>query len=191
MASTFEDYFKIILFFPIITFMILFTYNVLQDSGDDYIINETYNITLGLMKSGELNVSSATIAFLEDTRDKYYETNLPIDLIFLSVIIEIFLITCFVSLKSRKKTIFSFYGMVTFGAMLFLFIGTFIDQIVVWLFQNFYYSFFNLTRSATPIANWYIANSLFVNFIWFVVVVIINQLRFEWFVNKFDGGSQT
>lgn len=183
---------KIVVLFNIITWLFLFIFQLYTDIGDDYIIAEGYNITLDLLNSGEINVSPEMITFLEDTRDEYYETDLPLDLFFLGFFMNLFLVTSFMAFMGRKKGIYTFMGAATWGTMIFLFVLTFIDQIVVWLFDNAYTNLFNLDRAGTPIAFWFIDNNNAIAFFWFIWLLAINQFDFEWVMGKLklEGGFQ-
>lgn len=192
MTNIFARFGKIVLLFNIIAWMFLFVFQLYTDIGDDYIIAESYNVTLSAMKSGELSVSNQTITFLENTQTEYYDTDLPIDLFFLGFWLNLFLMTSFAAFMNRKAPIYSFFGLVTWGMMLFLFLLTFIDQITVWLFDNAYFNLFNLDRGTTPIAFWFIDNNNAIAFFWFLWLLLINQFDFEWVLGRtrLEGGFQ-
>lgn len=191
-SNPFWTFGKIVIFFNILTWLLLFTVNLWTDIGDDYIIAESYNITLELIDSGEVNVSPEIRTFLADTRDEYYDTDLPVDLFFLGFFLNMFLTTAFLAFKARKKSIYSFFGAITFGTMVFLFALTFIDQIVAWLFDNAYFNLFNLDRVGTPIADWFVLNNNAISFFWFVILLLINQFDMNWIVGKMrlEGGFE-
>ena len=183
---------KIIILFNIITWLFLFIFQLYTDIGDDYIILEAYNATLGAIDDGEINVSPEMVTFLENTQTEYYETDIPIDLFFLGFFVNMVIVTSYTAFISRKKSIYTFMGAITWGTMIFLFILTFIDQITAWLFENAYFNLFNLDRGGTPIAFWFIENNNAIAFFWFIWLLVINQFDLEWVMGKLkvEGGFQ-
>lgn len=179
--------FGIILIFGIITFLFAFSFFLIKETSDDLIFDETYNVTKEVVQ--DLNVSIQMQNHIDDIKTEYDSINWPIDLLFLVMFIGAFIITVKISVTSAKLPIYSFYGIVTFGTMLFLFMLSFIEQAREYLFNNFYYNVFDFANVSTPIMDYFITNMAWICFVWFLAIVLANQYeKLALLFNTEEGG---
>jgi len=175
----------LIIMFGFFVFLLLFNYSFFFETGRDLAINITHNVTTGID-----GISQEMINHMDKSKDSYASQGelVPIDLFFLGMWITTFITTIIISISARKQGIMSFFGSLLFLSMIGLFIMTFIEQVRVWLFDNFYYNLFDLTSVSTPIANFYLNNSLIIGFFWIIIVISINQFDGKLTVGNSDSG---
>ena len=178
----------VVLIFGIFSFFLLFNFSLLTEVGEDVAINITHNVTKTLgIDSG---FSTEMLDHIDNAQTKYAAVNsaLPIDLFFLVLIMSTFILTVLTAIQSRKSGVISFFGFLTVGSMIFLFVLTFVEQVRDWLMDNFYYNIFDLSSIATPIADYYLNNSVVISFLWFIVLILINQFDGGFSLGRADSG---
>lgn len=174
----------LIMVFGIIIFMYLFfSVGLKQIIGEELIqpvFNATLNATSNLLTSG-------TITTINDMETIWHTDFLNFDLFFLFMflvfVIELFYTTSKISIDN----IFSFFGLITIGNMLFLFVLVFVSQIRDWLILNFYTNLFDLSMVNTPIIDIFISNIAMISFILFLICILIATLDWQQVKGKLSG----
>jgi hypothetical protein len=93
--------------------------------------------------------------------------------------ISAFATTCGIALKSNRVPTFNFLGLVTFGIMGLLLIIFFVDQVIDYWLEEFFYTLFNDITTPTPFLNWFFGNVGVISIIWFAILLLLNQLQID------------
>ena len=157
----------------LIMFMSLFIYQ----AGDELIltpvagfVNET---------AADLGLSSQITDNTNSALSQYKNLNIPFDLFFLATWISIIVVSVLTAYKSKEEGWFSFFGTLTIGIMLILFVSSYFILIKDWLVLNLIENFLEFELGTTPIFNFYISNMAIVNFVWIIALILINKLNFS------------
>lgn len=129
-----------------------------------------------LLAAGQGTVTTEHLLILEEMSIPYSEDWLNYDLFFLLMFIGLFSGTLLIAAKTTKKSIWSFFGLISIGSMAILFIISLIEKVRIWLFENMIFQFIDTSSINTPIIDWFLNNLPMILFIWFLLVVLINQL---------------
>ena len=186
-----------IFYFSLASVIVFFLGIFIFQVGDELILTPIHNVTNS--SGAVLGISSAIQTSMDADLTSYRNLNIPYDLFFLFSFISMFAFTIISSYKSREQSYISFFGMITLGLMGFLLLTSFIVVIKDWLILNLITSVLAFDLNTTPIFNYYVNNMGFLNFLWAVILIIINKLPFtlnrdneENDINDFtkDGGFQ-
>ena len=164
----------IIVSVTILLLLLLFSIIGFHQIGGEYIIDSFMDASDTMADSGQLPAASNTTSYA--IKATYDEIKWPFDLYFLAFFILGFMTTIFSAYKTRKMGYMSFFGMLTIGSMVFLVVISFLDQFSTWFLQDFFYKVFDAPALATPIMNYYFAHLGIISIIWFVVLLLVNQI---------------
>lgn len=129
-----------------------------------------------LVSAGTGQLTPDQLTFLYDLGEGYNQDFLNYDIVFLITFIGLFTGTIIMSNKARKLGIWSFFGMTSIGSMVVLFLLSIVEKVRVWLFDNIINQMFDMSQISTPIIDWFINNTPLVCFIWFLVLLFVNQI---------------
>lgn len=174
----------LILGFSIIFIMWLFLYNFYFAIGDEELITPLNNITLGIANSS--NVSAQMVAHLESLPQLYRDTDLLADFWFVIFFSSMFLFTVINSLKMAREGPYSLFGVLTIGMIVFLLAAGYFLTTVDWLFDNLVINVAQVDITETPLIEAYLNNIMIINFIWALLLIIINQFKFK-LIKKEEG----
>ena len=167
----------IIIIFSLFIFIFLFATVGYKQIFSENIIQPVLDVTLSLNQT--LTIPASIQTAQQTVADGY---NLPFfdyDLYFLVTFLLAFTSTIFSAQRAKKLGLMSFFGMVSIGSWIFLLIITIMTQLSDWLILNLYTNLFDLTGINTPIIDFFLSNISFICFLWFVVILIINQIDFQ------------
>jgi hypothetical protein len=150
---------------------------ILQETATDFlfkpVVEQSQNMYDDGQISNQINEHSITIF------NRWLEFDWKPDLFFFASLLFSIVTTIRFAIKSRKLGWWSFSGYVTIGSMGFLFVSS----IMINITQQFYDLIFNQMLESwtlsTPIFNWFMVNSGWFTFLWFVVLLLINQIEFS------------
>lgn len=157
-------------------FFYLFMANFMVEIGDSYIMPTVHNVSLNY--ANQTNLSNTTIALINNARTDYtttVTTSVPYDLYYLIAIFSLFAANIISSIKTRKYGYFSFFGFVGVGLMFVVALIAFLEQVRLYLMNNFFYAIFGTPAISTPLIDWFNSNMPLVGFVWIVVMLLINQ----------------
>jgi len=167
----------------IIFFFLFFTVGLKQIIGENLIqptMNYTLNATSNMINTETIN----TVNNMESMwNTDFMNFDLYFILIFLIFVIELFYSASKVSIDN----IFSFFGIITVGNLLFLGILTFVGQIREWLILNLYTNLFDLSTVNTPIIDIFLKNANIISFILFLCCILIAALDWQQVKEKLTG----
>jgi len=166
-----------ILIFGIVMFIFLFSTVGLKQIFSENLINPVKTNLSPL-------VSSGTSTTLDGYESQYNLDWFNYDLFFLLFFLVAFIGSIISAYKETTIGWASFFGYVTIGSYIFLLALTFITGLFNWLMTNFYYGLFDLSGIDTPIISFFAAHISLISFIWFLVILIVNQFDLAGFIKR-------
>jgi len=145
--------------------------------GDEYILTNIQ--TVANDSYSNLGISSQIQTHIDDSLADYRALILPYDLFFLFSWIAVFGMSLITAYKSREDSYMSFFGSITVGLMVFLFVLSFLITIFDWIVLNLIQGVVNFDLTTTPIILFYIDNIGIISFIWASILIIVNKLTFS------------
>jgi len=149
---------------------------MIKEVGEDYMLKPAVDIGQDFYEEGQ--ISNEINENVKYTYQTWLDFDWNPDLFFLAMLITAISLTIFAAIKSRKMGWWSFSGYITIGSMGFLFLAS----IVINITQQFYDLFFNQLLErwtySTPIFSWFMTNAGWFTFLWFVALILINQIEF-------------
>jgi hypothetical protein len=144
--------------------------------GDDYALAPLTNITEQF--NSDDRISDDMVTGIASWRQMYNDINFMPDIYFLAMFLSMFTLTMYASIKSRKMGWISFTGFMTLGSMGFLFIVSIVAQLVAFFYDLFFVRLLERWTYNTPIFDNFINHMGLWAFIWFVLILIVNQVEF-------------
>lgn len=113
--------------------------------------------------------------YIDDSRDKYYENNVPFDLIIFALIIDFYFFLIFSAIQSRKESSFAVFSLITFGMIFVLFLLSISIDIQEWILTQIYGAVFEDISYSTPIMDWFFNNIGIISLGLMIILLLINQ----------------
>lgn len=112
------------------------------------------------------------------------------DYAFLSLIISLFIQSCIASGQARKLGVYSFFGFISIGNIILIFILTYAIHIRDWFLNEIVYNILTISIE-TQFFNWFFANSYYIAMVWYVILLFLNIVDFKSAIGNrnFVGGS--
>ncbi len=154
-------------------FMMVFTYEI----GRTEILQPILNITLDIEQS--LGVSQEMQDHAVAIKDSYDGLEIPYDLFFLYLWISSIAASIAITLKSKKDSVFSFFGGMFITLMGLLLIVFFVDQVQEWFFLNIFNAVFSDITLSLPIMDYYFNNIGWISSIWFILLLFLRQVDLD------------
>lgn len=147
---------------------------LLYVAGHDYIVIPTYNISLSLNESANIE------AGFDSVMTNYQDIDLSIidDMAFVSWIIvtSVFFYLCYIG---RETGVLSMMGIITYGSMFFLFVAGLFLVVTRWLYYDVLMNLFQNLIISTPKLEWLIDNFPIILLITLVIGVVINNVDLD------------
>lgn len=144
--------------------------------GDEYILTNINNVANDSYIN--LGVSTDMQTHIGDSLTAYRDLIIPYDLFFLFSWVAVFGMSLITAYKSREDSYMSFFGSITIGLIVFMFVLSFLVTIFDWIVLNLIQGVVSFDLTTTPIILFYIDNIGFISFIWASILIIINKLTF-------------
>ena len=173
-----------IMLFGIVIFLFLFvSVGLKQIIGEELIapvVTTSLNATSGMISAGTV----ATVNNIETTwNTNFINYDIFFLLIFLIFVVELF----YTASKVSIDNMFSFFGLITVGNILFLFVLSFVETVRDWLITNLYVNLFDLSLVSTPIIDIFVTNIVIISFILFLTCILIAALDWRQVKEKLIG----
>jgi hypothetical protein len=156
---------------------------------ETYGIETAKHINQGMIDSGVSNPSSQ--ASIEAIADDYKQIYKIADYMFILFIVGVFVSSVISSVMAQRQGIFSFFGFMTVGSVILIFLLTYAVAISDWILYEVTLGILSITID-TPFAFWFFEYSLYIGTIWYILLLVINIIdiraigsRFT-FVNRDD-----
>jgi len=172
----------VVLLFSLAIFIFLFSTIGLQQIFSENIIDPVSDGLTPLVSAGTVTTIDSYTAWYDTTWFEY-------DLFFLLFVIVAMAGTILSAYKERKMGWASFFGYITIGSYIFLLALSFITNLTDWLILNFYYNMFDLSGLDTPIIDFFIDNIHIISFVWFLVIILVNQFDLGTFLKRDSEGG--
>ncbi len=161
----------VVLMFSIVMFIFLFsTIGVHQIFNENIISPVVDNVAT-------LGVSNTTMTTVNEYKDFYSFDFINYDLFFLVFIVTVFGGTVFSAYRSTQLGMLSFFGYITIGTYIFFLALGFITSISDYMLTNFIYGLFDTATIEMPIIDFFVNNIQLISFIWFLVILLVNQFN--------------
>ena len=174
----------LIMVFGIIIFMFLFfsvgLKQIISEELMQPAINSSLNATSHLL-------TTETIGQINNIQTIWDGDWLNFDLFFLFMFLVFVIELFYTASKTSIDNIFSFFGLITMGNMLFLFVLSFVSAVRDWLIDNFYTNLFDLSMVSTPITDIFLSNIGIISFILFLICILISTLDWQQVKEKLVG----
>ncbi len=154
-------------------FMMVFTYEI----GRTEILEPILNVTLETEQL--LGVSQELQDHAQEVKDSYDSIEMPYDLFFLYLWISAIATSIAITLRSKKDSVFSFFGGMFITLMGLLLIVFFVDQVQVWFFINIFNAVFSDITLSLPIMDYYFNNIGWISAIWFMLLLFLRQVTLD------------
>lgn len=165
---------NIMIWFSFIAVLIFFSTVLIYQTGDEYVLTPLDNISKQI--APDMGISEPMQTHIESLPDEYRDINVPYDLGFVLAFITVFTISISSAIKSRQQSWFEFFGTITIGFMILLFMTGFFITMKEWFVFNLIENFLQFDLGTTPIFYFYINNIGIINFIWMIGLVLLNKL---------------
>jgi hypothetical protein len=166
----------IVLFFMIAFTITFFMAVFLHDIGRTEILDRIDTVAYEV--EDKLVISDSMKAEIHNYPVEYSALNIPYDLFFLATFLMFFISSLSFAYMSRATGWFSFFGALTMVLIIFLFITTFTTAIVDWLIIELIINFVGFDLGNTPLIQFYYDNLGIINFIWALLIIMVNKLDF-------------
>jgi len=178
----------LIAIFGILIFMFLFFSVGLKQIISEELMQPAINSSLNATSHMLTAETIGQINNIQSTWDgDWFNFDLFFLFMFLVFVIELFYTASQVSIDN----IFSFFGLITMGNMLFLFVLSFVSSVRDWLIENFYTNLFDLSMVSTPITDIFLYNIGIISFILFLICILIATLDWQQVKEKLVGFSSS
>ncbi len=154
-------------------FMMVFTYEI----GRTEILQPILNATLTAEQS--LGVSQEMQDHAVAVKASYDGIEIPYDLFFLYLWISSIAMSIGITLRSKKDSVFSFFGGMFITLMGLLLIIFFVNQVQEWFFLNIFNAVFSDITLSLPIMDYYFANIGWISAIWFILLLFLRQVDLD------------
>lgn len=166
---------NLIIWFSVMSVFMFFAGVLMYQIGDEFVIKEVNDVANNV--SGTLGISTEMQTSINKARTDYSNLDFQYDLFFLISFCMTFILSVVAAYKSRESSWFTFFGTITLGFMMILFFISIINTVNDWLILNLIENFLEFELATTPIFYYYVSNIGMVNFVWMVVLVLINKLN--------------
>lgn len=113
--------------------------------------------------------------YIDDSRDKYYENNIPFDLIMFGLIINFYFFLLFSAIQARKENTFTVFSLITFGMIFMLFMLSISIDVQEWVLTQIYGAVFEDISYSTPIMDWFFNNIGIISLVLMITLLLVNQ----------------
>ena len=148
----------------------------------DYGLNTVLDINQGLVDDGVSSASSQVSATA--VAEGYKSLYTIADYAFLLFIISVFVGSVVSAYQAKREGIFSFFGLMTLGSILLIFILSFAVEIQNWIINEVVYGVL-LISFEVPIAMWFFDYNIYIGIIWYVILLLVNIIDFKGIGSKF------
>jgi hypothetical protein len=165
----------VIISFAIISVVYFFTAVFVYESGGEYFITPMSDIGKTVISAETVpSVNASVSAAITEVENSYLNFGFPFDLFFLAMWIITFSSTVVIAFKTNKEGLFSFFGYLFIGSLMLLLITTYVNDFLAWFMTEIFAGMFGDSLISMPIFLFYIANLGLINFIWWIILVLIN-----------------
>jgi hypothetical protein len=165
----------VIISFAIISVVYFFTAIFVYESGGEYFISPMSEIGKTIIADETVSSVNASVsATINEVENGYLNFVFPFDLFFLAMWIITFSSTVVLAFKTNKEGLFSFFGYLFIGSLMLLLITTYVNDFLAWFMTEIFAGMFGDSLINMPIFLFYIANLGLINFIWWIILVLIN-----------------
>lgn len=147
---------------------------LIYEAIGEYGIDTT--VAIGTNISNSLGANNQTVVNMEKLQTEYNDFSFPYDLYILALFIIGVSVIFEAASQSSKMGIFSFFGMLFFGAQVFLLGVLFVEQALDWYIGEFFATLFSNVALDIPISIWLFDNLSVICALIFFVATLINQL---------------
>lgn len=173
-----------ILLFTIFTLMFVFLATFIHDVGHQELIVPTANISKDIINGSTVeSVSTPIISKIDELEAGHLAYTISLDLAFLAMWISAFVSTLFISFRTNKEGIFSFFGLIFVGSIMLLLITFYLEQFTDWFISELLEKVLEIDMSTLPIINFYFNNIGLINFIWSLILLLVNIIDRQ-FISK-------
>src|SRR6056297_2955168 len=118
-------------------------------------------------------VPASSVAQAQQLEQDYNALAIPYDLFFLALWIGAFVTTLTSTIQSNKTGVFSFFGFLFVGSLILLLLTAYVSDFASWFMANVFDTLFATSAISTPILDYYLNNLGFLNFIWWLILVLV------------------
>ena len=160
----------------VVTAILFFFLTALPVILHTYGIEQAVSINEGLVTQGVSSVASQNS--INNLADDYKTIYLIADYMFMFFIISAFIQSIVSATRAKREGIFSFFGLITIGNVLLVFLLTLATKISDWILNEIVYNIL-LISFDTPFTNWFFEYSIFVALFWYTVLLVVNFIDFK------------
>jgi hypothetical protein len=176
----------------LVLFMGMFLIVFYDQAIDEFLITPLGNISQTIGQESGLGIGyNETLVSLGTTYENRF---IPFDIFFSVLFLIVVVAISRASINAKKQGVFSFFGYIFLGSMLFLLSMFFIAQFTDYFIINIYIPLFNDTVIDTPLMFFFFENVKWIAFVLFLWVGLLNQIDFKIVRGKvsdlFEGGLQ-
>ena len=159
----------------VVTAILFFFLTALPVILHTYGIEQAVSINENLVTQG---VSSATSQNnIIALADRYKTIYLIADYMFIFFIVSAFIQSIISATRAKREGIFSFFGLITLGNVMLVFLLTLAVRISDWILNEIVYNIL-LISFDTPFTNWFFEYSIFVALFWYTTLLVVNFIDF-------------
>lgn len=137
----------------------------------DYGLQQGVDLNQDLVNLGVS--SSASQTNIEAIADNFLSFLNYVDYFFLFFIVSLFIESLIASKNAKRLGIYSFFGFLTLGNIILIFILTFAVEINNWFINNITDNII-LIAIDTPFMDWFFNYNMYIGVIWYSVLLLIN-----------------
>jgi hypothetical protein len=164
----------IIIGFIFISLTFLFSTVFVQQIGSEYILKEGVQALNNTANLIDIDQTSKNI--INNIEPEYNNINIPYDLGFLIILVVSLIISFSITFKAENLSIFSFYGALTLGMIMFLFTLGIVESLTNWFYTNIIFGFLEFDMYAyAPLMAGFIDNLNIFAFLWALGLLLVNR----------------
>lgn len=99
------------------------------------------------------------------------------DYAFMFIIVSLFIESCIAAKNARRGGIYSFFGLMTLGNVILVFIMSYAIHIRGWFLNEIVYNILTISIE-TRFFDWFFSNSYYIGMVWYAILLVINMVDF-------------
>lgn len=178
-----NNYFIAVTGITITVFSILFMV-LYFEFQKEYLIGSIVDVSENITMSAQAHES------IEKAETELNSYVIEYDLFFLSFILTAFIESLYLAQLSKKEGYFSFLTLLFFGSLFILGLVGILTTVTEWFVEELFKPLLGSAYPSLPIMTFFVDNMGIISFLWFIILLFVNQLDFILPKKKTLGGFE-
>lgn len=165
----------------VVTAILFFFLTALPVILHTYGIEQMVSINEDMVTDG-ISSASSQVNVLE-IAESYKNIYLIADYMFILFIVSAFIQSVISATRAKREGIFSFFGLITLGNVIMVFLLTLAVRISDWILNEIIYNIVVISFD-TPFTDWFFNYSIFVALFWYTTLLVVNFIDFRGILSR-------